>query len=91
LGDAHLAEDAAQEVCVRVVKHLHGLDTPEAFRPWVYRMTRNVALSMAQRRERSPQPLSLDAEQMQDNSGLSREEVPGAVLESNERVKGFRI
>lgn len=89
LGDAHLAEDAAQEVCVRVVKHLHGLDTPEAFRPWVYRMTRNVALSMAQRRERSPQPLSLDAEQMQDNSGLSREEVPGAVLESNERVKGI--
>ncbi|MBC8095028.1 MAG: hypothetical protein H7Y43_04375, partial [Akkermansiaceae bacterium] len=52
LGDAHLAEDAAQEVCVRVVKHLKGLDTPEAFRPWVYRMTRNVALSMAQRRER---------------------------------------
>src|SRR6187431_479943 len=32
LGDAHLAEDAAQEVCVRVVKHLKGLDTPEAFR-----------------------------------------------------------
>jgi len=44
LGDAHLAEDAAQDVCVRMVKHLHGLDAPEAFRPWVYRMTRNVAL-----------------------------------------------
>ena len=86
LNDAHLAEDAAQEVCVRVVKHLHGLDTPEAFRPWVYRMTRNVALSMAQRRERSPQPLSLDAEQLQDGVRISRTEMPGAALESDERV-----
>ena len=86
LGDAHLAEDAAQEVCVRVVKHLRGLDTPEAFRPWVYRMTRNVALSMAQRRERSPQPLSLDAEQLQEGQRVAREEMPGASLESDERV-----
>jgi RNA polymerase sigma-70 factor, ECF subfamily len=89
LGDAHLAEDAAQEVCVRVVKHLKGLDTPEAFRPWVYRMTRNVALSMAQRRERSPQPLSLDAEQLQDSCKVAREEVPGANLESDERVNSI--
>ena len=29
LGDAHLSEDAAQEVCVRVCKHLRGLDTPD--------------------------------------------------------------
>ena len=87
LGDAHLAEDAAQEVSVRVVKHLGGLDTPEAFRPWVYRMTRNVALSMAQRRERSPQPLSLEAEQLPQNSRTAREEIPGAMLEANERVR----
>ena len=86
LGDAHLAEDAAQEVCVRVVKHLKGLDTPEAFRPWVYRMTRNVALSMAQRRERSPQPLSLDAEQMQEPFRAYRSELPSAALEADEKV-----
>jgi len=89
LGDAHLSEDAAQEVCVRVCKHLRGLDTPEAFRPWVYRMTRNVALSMAQRRERSPQPLSLDAEQLQDGFRFGREDVPGAALEEDERVSGI--
>lgn len=89
LGDAHLAEDAAQEVCVRVVKHLHGLDTPGAFRPWVYRMTRNVALSMAQRRERTPQPLSLDAEQMQEGTKLSQNDTPGSALDSDERVSGI--
>ncbi len=89
LGDAHLAEDAAQEVCVRVVKHLGGLDSPEAFRPWVYRMTRNVALSMAQRRERSPQPLSLDAEQLQEGFRMGREELPSAALEEDERVSGI--
>ena len=89
LGDAHLAEDAAQEVCVRVLKHLRGLDTPEAFRPWVYRMTRNVALSMAQRRERAPQPLSLDVEQLQETCRATRVELPGAALESDERVSGI--
>ena len=86
LGDAHLAEDAAQDVCVRMVKHLRGLDTPEAFRPWVYRMTRNVALSMAQRRERAPQPLGLDAEQMSGGGiQVSRDDPPGAALEAEER------
>jgi RNA polymerase sigma-70 factor, ECF subfamily len=86
LNDAHLAEDAAQEVCVRIVKHLHGLDTPEAFRPWAYRMTRNVALSMAQRRERTPQPLSLEAEQLQSTVRIARVDAPGAALEADERV-----
>jgi len=89
LGDAHLAEDAAQEVCVRVVKHLKGLDTPEAFRPWVYRMTRNVALSMAQRRERTPQPLSLEAEQLQEGQRVCRGAPPGAALEEDERVNSI--
>jgi RNA polymerase sigma-70 factor (ECF subfamily) len=89
LGDAHLAEDAAQEVCVRVVKHLRGLDTPEAFRPWVYRMTRNVALSMAQRRERSPQPLSLDSEQLQESFHSTRDERPSAAMEEDEKVSGI--
>jgi RNA polymerase sigma-70 factor (ECF subfamily) len=86
LGDAHLAEDAAQDVCVRMVKHLRGLDTPEAFRPWVYRMTRNVALSMAQRRDRAPQPLGLDAEQMVGGIQIAKDEPPGAALEAEERV-----
>lgn len=86
LGDAHLAEDAAQDVCVRMVKHLHGLDSPEAFRPWVYRMTRNVALSMAQRRERAPQPLGVDAETLsRENPSTGQEAIPGAALEADER------
>ena|SRR5687768_5850976 len=52
-------------------------------------MTRNVALSMAQRRERSPQPLSLDAEQMQEGFKPARVELPGAALEEDERVGGI--
>ncbi len=86
LSDSHLAEDAAQEVCVRVVKHLPGLETPEAFRPWVYRMTRNVALSMAQRRERAPQPIGLDTEAMREGGRMSVEETPGAALDEDEKV-----
>ena len=86
LGDAHLAEDAAQEVCVRMVKHLHSLEAAEAFRPWMYRMTRNVALSMAQRRERTPQPVALDTEVMREGARVSIEEMPGAALDSDESV-----
>ncbi len=86
LGDAHLAEDAAQEVCVRMVKHLNSLEAPEAFRPWVYRMTRNVALSMAQRRERMPQPVALDTETMREGARVSVEEMPGAAIDEDESV-----
>ncbi len=86
LGDAHLAEDAAQDVCVRVVKHLTGLETPEAFRPWMYRMTRNVALSMAQRRERAPQPIGIDTESMREGARMSVEETPGVALDEDEKV-----
>ena len=86
LGDAHLAEDAAQEVCVRMVRHIGGLEAPEAFRPWVYRMTRNVALSMAQRRERTPQPVGIDTETMHEGARVSADEMPGATLDDDERV-----
>ena len=86
LNDAHLAEDAAQEVCVRVCKHLAGLEMAEAFRPWVYRMTRNVALSMAQRRERAPQPIGIDTEAMREGARMSVEETPGAALDEDEKV-----
>lgn len=86
LSDAHLAEDAAQEVCVRVVKHLAGLESAEAFRPWIYRMTRNVALSMAQRRERTPQPIGLDTEAMREGGRMSVDETPGAALDEDEKV-----
>jgi RNA polymerase sigma-70 factor (ECF subfamily) len=86
LGDAHLAEDAAQEVCVRMVRHLGGLEAAEAFRPWVYRMTRNVALSMAQRRERTPQPVGLDSETLHEGARVSADETPGATLDDDERV-----
>lgn len=86
LGDAHLAEDAAQEVCVRMVRHINSLEAPEAFRPWVYRMTRNVALSMAQRRERTPQPVALDTETMREGARVSVEEMPGAAIDEDESV-----
>ena len=89
LGDNHLAEDAAQDVSVRMVKHLSGLDTPDAFRPWLYRMTRNVALSMAHRRERSPQPLGYDAEPIDEGGRAVRTEAPGAALEEGEQVSSI--
>ena len=81
LGDEHLAEDAAQHVCMRINKYLHELYSPENFRPWVYRMTRNVAFTLARRRERLPQPVGVDPEV------ISGEKVcdTGAAMEADER------
>jgi RNA polymerase sigma-70 factor (ECF subfamily) len=84
LCDSHLAEDAAQDVCVRMVKHLHTLDAPAAFRPWLYRMTRNVALSMAQQRKRAPQTLGVEIEEMTAFLQGSKDDPPGATLEADE-------
>ncbi|MEI6234716.1 MAG: RNA polymerase sigma factor [Planctomycetota bacterium] len=86
LSDAHLAEDAAQEVCVRVVKHVAGLESAEAFRPWIYRMTRNVALSMAQRRERAPQPMALDSEAMREGGRITVDSNSSTELDEGEKV-----
>src|SRR5262245_54828885 len=40
--DDATADDLLQEVFVRVVSGLHGLQDAERVRPWVYRIARNV-------------------------------------------------
>jgi RNA polymerase sigma-70 factor (ECF subfamily) len=92
LGDAHLAEDAAQHVCMRITKYLPELYLPENFRPWVYRMTRNVAYTLARRRERVPQPVGIDPEVItgekicDTGEAMEADERFNAVLESINRL-----
>ncbi len=42
-GDAHLAEDLAQETFVRLVRESHTYRYPRPFRPWLYTIARNLA------------------------------------------------
>lgn len=56
LGSTEEAEDAVQEVCVKVVQ---APNVPQAFRPWLYRIARNQCLNMLRGRARRPDGYTL--------------------------------
>lgn len=56
-GDPHLAEEAAQEVFIKVFRSMSGFDGRSAFSTWLFRVTRNVCLDMARSRGRRPVPV----------------------------------
>ena len=56
-GDRQIAEDATQEVFVKVFRTLAGFDGRAKFSTWLYRVTRNVCLDMARAGRRVPQPV----------------------------------
>jgi RNA polymerase sigma-70 factor (ECF subfamily) len=54
LGSREDARDAAQEVYLRVFRHLGRFRAGEDFRGWLYRITVNVCRDAARRRRRTP-------------------------------------
>jgi len=52
LGRMDEAEDAAQEICFKVLET--GESIPDYFRPWVYKIARNHCLNMRRARARRP-------------------------------------
>lgn len=58
LGRMEEAEDAAQDICYKV---LTAKGVPEGFRPWIYRIARNQCLNMLRYRARHKQDVELPA------------------------------
>jgi RNA polymerase sigma-70 factor (ECF subfamily) len=54
LGRIEDAQDAAQEVFLRVFRYLHRFDTRKSFEPWLVRMTVNVCRDLGSKRLRQP-------------------------------------
>jgi len=52
LGNLHDAQDASQEVFLRVFKYLHRFDVRKPFEPWLVRMTVNVCRDLGEKRQR---------------------------------------
>ena len=50
LGRLEDAQDAAQEVFLRLFKHLRGFDGSRELAPWLYRMTVNVCRDLQRKR-----------------------------------------
>lgn len=55
-GDPSAAEDATQEVFVKMFRSLASFDGRSAFSTWLFRVTRNVCLDMARAGARRPIP-----------------------------------
>lgn len=67
LGAAEDAEDAAQEVFLRLHRHLGRLDPARPLAAWLYRVTVNVCRSLGRRRRVRPSaPLESEAEALVD-------------------------
>lgn len=62
LGSREDARDAAQEVYLRVFRHLDRFRAGYDFRGWLYRITVNVCRDAARRRRRSPAPATAPLE-----------------------------
>ena len=55
LGDSGLAEEAVQEVMVRVWRHAESFDEERgSFRSWVYQIATNVVIDLHRRRRARP-------------------------------------
>ncbi|RMH15505.1 MAG: sigma-70 family RNA polymerase sigma factor [Acidobacteria bacterium] len=52
LGRLEDAQDAAQEVFLRLYRHLEKLDPERPLEPWLYRVTVNVCRDLGRRRQR---------------------------------------
>ncbi|MBI4475366.1 MAG: RNA polymerase sigma factor [Acidobacteria bacterium] len=52
LGSMEDAQDAAQEVFLRVFKYLHRFDVQKPFEPWLVRMTINVCRDIGEKRQK---------------------------------------
>lgn len=80
-GDRSTAEDAAQEVFLRVYRSLGDFDGRSSFTTWLYRVTRNVCVDMFRRGRRQPTPVDpLDLPQ-HSSSDFSDDVVLAAALE----------
>ncbi len=74
LGDHHSAADVSQDAFVKAYEHLAGLRSPEAFGPWLMKMTRRCALHWAHRRPNEVQLETGIAEEIEDCDGRLSED-----------------
>lgn len=56
-GDAHAADDLAQETFVRVYRHRMGYRATQAFSTWIFHIASNLARNHARWRSRHPESL----------------------------------
>ncbi|MBX7100292.1 MAG: sigma-70 family RNA polymerase sigma factor [Myxococcaceae bacterium] len=67
LRDTAQAEDATQDVFLKVLKHLASAPKDEAALPWIYRITTNHCLNLIRDGKHDPEPVAELPEQRDDD------------------------
>lgn len=67
LGDGHDAFDILQDAWLTVYRKLNSLNSPEAFRVWLYKITHDLTVSHLRKQSKWPQSLP---ESTADSDGL---------------------
>ncbi len=88
LGNLEDARDVAQEAFVRAYLNLHRFDTTRPFRPWLFRIGRNLAINHLKARARRPEGRTV-REEIELTSETKSPSV--AVLEDERRVAVERL
>lgn len=77
------ASDVVQETFIRVYRSLHTFDLEKAFRPWFYQILLNESRRLLDKRKKQAIPVAseevLDVIEARDDTGLSNEELLGAL------------
>ena len=93
LSDYSDADDAAQEVFIRVYHGINSFRENSSLTTWIYRITSNVCADMLRKRQRAGETISINAPP--DDEGRQTEikdtaPEPEEKIEQNERQKAVR-
>ncbi len=69
VGDHHSAADVSQDAFVNAYEHLAGLRSPEAFGPWLMKITRRCAFHLSHRKPNEIQLETAVPEEIEDCDG----------------------
>ena len=88
IGEYHQAEDISQETFIRAFDNLHRFDIKRPFRPWLFRIGRNLALNWLSSRAGLERKFTEDIEEKYE---IGTDEGPEDALERLERRRGIEM
>lgn len=86
LGNVEDARDAAQEVFLRLYKHLHKFDAQQDFSGWLYRIVINVCHDVARKRGNRHSSFEAEREAGQLPVLMSKDNSEHAAIQSEEQA-----